>query len=447
MSGLRNLGRQFGERHAWKFRRLVFWGAIVVVGAVVIVTAAFYFDKVTEGDWFCGELCHPNRPQGIAHEESPHASVECGTCHVGPGLWPKVEAKILGVGELVKLIGNTYERPIELPVERLKPAKVICEQCHWAETEYPERTHLISSFAEDEQNAETQTVLSVYIGSSNPTGAAGAHWHVENTVLYASTDDLHQGIPWVAVEKDDGTLVEYIDKGSDLSVNELQALPREKMDCLDCHNRAAHQFRNPEVVLNEALADGRISAKLPFVKREAMALLSGSYASQKEGIERMADLADFYRTEYSSIYESIDSDVESAVAVLKEIYRTTVFPEMNLTWDVYDDNLGHSQSPGCFRCHDGKHVGPAGDSIPHDCTTCHSLPASPPVQATASTSAPTSSAGQPVSAEHVVPAIPHTLEGRDQCLMCHAAGPLAVPKSHEGIAVEACTTCHGAGES
>lgn len=431
MSGLRNLGRKHGERHAWKIRRLVFWGAIVIVGAVVVVSASFYTDKVTEGNWFCGVLCHPNRPEGIAHEVSPHANVECSTCHVGPGLWSKVKAKVLGVGELVKLIGNTYGRPIELPVQGLKPADVICEQCHWPKEEYPERVYLINRFAVDKQNTETQTIMSVYIDDANQAGAAGAHWHVKNTVWYASTDKLHQKIPWVAVEKKDGALVEYLSKGSGLSVDELRALPREKMDCLDCHNRIGHEFRNPELVLDEALADGRIDTKLPFVKREAMALLSASYPSQKEGIEQMTDLASFYRSKYPSTYESMRAKVESAVEALKEIYQTTVFPSMNLTWDVYANNLGHNQSPGCFRCHDGAHVTSGGDSIPHDCTTCHSLPSSPAAT---------------VSAERVAPAIPHTLEGRDQCLMCHGTGALAVPASHKGIGNEACTACHVAGK-
>ncbi|MFC2095012.1 cytochrome c3 family protein [Candidatus Bipolaricaulota bacterium] len=448
MSGLRNLGGKFGERHGWKLRKLVFWGAIVVVGAVFVIAAAFYFDHFAEGDWFCGALCHPNRPQGITHEESPHASVECGRCHIGPGLWPKVEAKILGIAELVSLIANTYERPIEAPVERLKPADVICEQCHWPEKKYPERVHLISEFAEDEANTKTQSIMSVYIGDENRAGAAGAHWHVENTVLYASTDELHQEIPWVAVEQEDGTLVEYVDDGASLSEEELAALEREEMDCLDCHNRAAHQFRNPELVLDEALADGRIDDSLPFVKRESMILLSESYASQDEGIERMGDLAEFYQTEYASSYDSIRAEVEHAVEALEEVYHTTVFPEMNLTWEVYEDNLGHGESPGCFRCHDDGHVAPEGDSIPRDCTTCHSLPSPFPVaQVTApapapTVSAPTDTPGLPVSAEYMVPAITHTLDGRDDCLMCHATGSLAVPDSHEGIAVEACTTCH-----
>lgn len=445
MSRPRNQGRQFSERHAWKIRRFVFWAAIVVVGAVVVVAAAFHFDEFTEGHWFCGKLCHANRPQGITLEVSSHANVECGTCHIGPGLWPKVEAKILSISELVSTIANSYDRPIELPVERMKPADIVCEQCHWAEKEYPERVHMTSRFASDEENSVTQTVLSVYVDEVNQVGAAGAHWHVENTVWYASTDELHEEIPWVAVESEDGILVEYVDEGSGLSADELQGLHREEMDCLDCHNRAAHQFRNPELVLDEALADGRIDSELPFVKREAMVLLSGSYPSQKEGIARMADLTDFYRSEYPSVHESMSEEIGRAVETLEEIYHTTVFPEMNLTWDVYADNLGHSDSPGCFRCHDGEHVAADVGPIPRDCTACHSLPSSPTAQETAPASTPGAPAEQPVSAEVVVPAISHTLEGREQCLMCHQAGALAVPASHEGIGNETCTACHGAG--
>ncbi|MFH1764635.1 MAG: hypothetical protein ABIF09_10625 [Gemmatimonadota bacterium] len=42
--------------------------------------------------------------------------------------------------------------------------------------------------------------------------------------------------------------------------------------------------------------------------------------------------------------------------------------------------------------------------------------------------------------------IPHDLEGKANCLMCHAAGVMPpvtdVPASHEGRVVEMCTWCH-----
>jgi hypothetical protein len=45
--------------------------------------------------------------------------------------------------------------------------------------------------------------------------------------------------------------------------------------------------------------------------------------------------------------------------------------------------------------------------------------------------------------------IPHALEGRDSCLMCHTAGQMEpvpdVPASHEGREDGHCTMCHVAG--
>ena len=43
------------------------------------------------------------------------------------------------------------------------------------------------------------------------------------------------------------------------------------------------------------------------------------------------------------------------------------------------------------------------------------------------------------------PAIPHTLEGRDDCLMCHESGEQAIPVDHAGRTSDTCTTCHTPG--
>jgi len=44
-----------------------------------------------------------------------------------------------------------------------------------------------------------------------------------------------------------------------------------------------------------------------------------------------------------------------------------------------------------------------------------------------------------------IPAIPHTLEGRTDCLMCHKTGigdAPAVPADHAGRTSDICQTCH-----
>jgi hypothetical protein len=68
--------------------------------------------------------------------------------------------------------------------------------------------------------------------------------------------------------------------------------------------------------------------------------------------------------------------VAAAGKAVGDIYAWNVFPKMNVTWGTYVNHLGHpdmSTEVGCFRCHGGEHVTEEGDSIPMDCTMCHSL--------------------------------------------------------------------------
>jgi hypothetical protein len=46
---------------------------------------------------------------------------------------------------------------------------------------------------------------------------------------------------------------------------------------------------------------------------------------------------------------------------------------MKVSWGTYPNNLGHSDFPGCFRCHDGSHSAAGGRTIPNDCDTCHKV--------------------------------------------------------------------------
>jgi hypothetical protein len=44
---------------------------------------------------------------------------------------------------------------------------------------------------------------------------------------------------------------------------------------------------------------------------------------------------------------------------------------MRVTWGTHPNNLGHNDSPGCFRCHDGSHTSADGQTITNDCSACH----------------------------------------------------------------------------
>jgi hypothetical protein len=44
-----------------------------------------------------------------------------------------------------------------------------------------------------------------------------------------------------------------------------------------------------------------------------------------------------------------------------------------VNWKTYPNHIGHMESPGCFRCHDGLHVADDGRKITDDCKSCHSF--------------------------------------------------------------------------
>ena len=65
--------------------------------------------------------------------------------------------------------------------------------------------------------------------------------------------------------------------------------------------------------------------------------------------------------------------VEQAGEEVAKIYLRNVFPDMRLTWGAHPNNLGHNDSPGCFRCHDGSHTSADGQTITNDCSACHQV--------------------------------------------------------------------------
>jgi hypothetical protein len=62
------------------------------------------------------------------------------------------------------------------------------------------------------------------------------------------------------------------------------------------------------------------------------------------------------------------------VAGLQEIFNITQFPATGADWQTHKDNIGHKDFPGCFRCHDGKHLSADNQAIRLECNTCHTIP-------------------------------------------------------------------------
>ncbi|MEQ8763701.1 MAG: cytochrome c3 family protein [Planctomycetota bacterium] len=374
---------------------------------------------------FCGQACHvPMGPTYTTYQHSPHASVPCTDCHVGDGAWWFVRAKLNGTRQLISMMTDSFERPIPSPLENMRPVGDICNRCHWAEM--PKGTELVHlpRFASDESNTPHPVYMTLDIGrvGTPEEPARGIHWHAATEahfVEYVATDRQRLDIPWVRLNVGGESIV-YRSDGlpSDAPPPEGEL---RVMDCLDCHNRPAHQHDSASEILDRLLDEGEI-ASLPFIKREGVELIAADYDTSEEGQSAIrSGLIAFYRESYPEVAAERSADIEKAASRIAREFGLNVFPEMNSDWRVRPDHIGHLDSPGCQRCHDGKHVSSNGQAIQRDCQLCHTF-----------------MAAAEDSASLVESEFPHpfALEGAHAeiaCSSCHHGGPMPEPT---------CTGCH-----
>ncbi len=347
---------------------LAFVGVTTVLN--VMITSQFAYGAVTYMDSvsFCGTTCHTvMKPEYTAYQGSPHSRVECVSCHIGPGASWFVRSKLSGVGQVFAVALRNYPTPIPVPVRNLRPARETCETCHWPQRFGEDRIRDISTYANDEANTLTHTVLLVHIGGGqHRTGIHGMHLGEGVRVRYFASDERRQTIPWV----------EYTSGGRSTVYAAAGAKPDpariREMDCMDCHNRPTHIFQLPERAVDQALASGEISPTLPFAKKASVEILKRPYVTASQAAAGIpAAFDDYYRNAYPQVYGQRREDISRAGQKLLAIFNRNVFPEMKITWGTYVNNIGHTDFIGCFRCHDEQHASPDGKTITQDCTACH----------------------------------------------------------------------------
>jgi hypothetical protein len=146
------------------------------------------------------------------------------------------------------------------------------------------------------------------------------------------------------------------------------------MDCMDCHNRPSHTYELPDRALDKSMASGLISTSLPFAKKKGLELLKADYKTREEAATKIPQaFSAYYQQNYPAVYAQHKADVEAAAQEVAAIWSRNIFPAMNVTWGKYPNNVGHTDFPGCFRCHDGSHAAQNGDTITQDCNACHNL--------------------------------------------------------------------------
>lgn len=350
--------------------------ANVVIAGQLTYAAINYMDT----EQFCGTTCHRvMEPEFKAYQGSPHARVSCVECHIGPGAGWFVKSKLSGLGQVVAVATNSYPTPIESPVQNLRPARETCERCHWPERFTGNKTLVRTSYDEDAGNTPSTTVLQMKVGGrawNGTVGIHGAHMAEGTIIEYIATDRKRQIIPQVIYRDASGKETIYNSTEIKATADQLAKGERRTADCVDCHNRPTHITQLPERAVNDEMSSGHISGKLPFVRKQAVALLKATYPDKATAAKQIdAKLDAFYKEKYPEVYAQNKRQIEGAIRAVQAIYDRNVFPEMKVTWGTYISNLGHTDTQGCFRCHDGSHTSADGRTIPNDCSTCHELTA------------------------------------------------------------------------
>jgi hypothetical protein len=266
---------------------------------------------------------------------------------------------------------------------------------------------------------------------------------INEKVYFRATDRQFQQIPWIKVIHSDGSESIYQDKSVTVTDQELKSLPLNFMDCMDCHNRPSHVFLPPETAVDQALAGGNISYKLPWIKKLALDALVKEYNVRQNVREEIRQfIENYYAKNFPAVLKNQKTQMNQAIDTIFNIYERNVFPTMKVNWVTYPNNIGHRNWPGCFRCHNDRHVNQKGKVLTSSCLVCHTLPQRGPLLPLGAT--------VPFSQESWHPWPLKGKHAKILCNLCHRAGyrpPLdcischKIPASAPMMAM-ACNTCH-----
>lgn len=350
-------------------RLLILFGTGGVAFLLLSTFGSYQTYHYSESVQFCGEVCHSAmNPEMTTYRHGAHARVACVECHVGSGAAAFVKAKVNGTHQLITFLLDSYNRPIDTPVVNLRPARETCEKCHWPQKFLGNVDVTFEHVKSDRKNTPYAVRMLMHVNTGRPgSPTGGIHWHVspDATVEYYAADADRQDIVWMRVtNKQDGSSKIF---RNDEFKGEPPPGSIRVMDCVDCHNRPAHVFPTVNESVEHAIALGRISNGLPYVKRSVVsALVQEDITSSAQA---PGQIAEFLRAKYKDA-----PGVAETIAEAQRIYAETIFPERKADWRVYPNNIGHKDWPGCFRCHDDKHKTASGETVrASDCASCHTI--------------------------------------------------------------------------
>jgi hypothetical protein len=356
--------------------------AVLALLFALIGSAGVATWEYTNSDRFCTEACHDVHPEeAFAHGASQHAQVACVECHVGR--ISTFAAMLEKSGHVTHAWGKVfgYERPLTAP--SLPAARDSCEGCHTTDPHPHNSIRVRRHFAPDEKNTETKvTLVARTVGRSfQGGGTPGVRWHIDNPVRYLATDPQRVKIPWVEATYSDGSKVVFQEQGAELAPDAVREEAMRTMECVDCHNLAGHPIRAPEDLADEALAAGDLNPEFPFVKQRVVELLNQEFRDVAEARRLVDEAWDRYQADFPEVAGQYAAELERNEEFLQErqlqmatLMLRNQFLAAEVSWRSFPDHLGHRNSPGCFRCHSGRHASEDGRIITVKCTACHGIP-------------------------------------------------------------------------
>ncbi|HKJ39137.1 MAG TPA: NapC/NirT family cytochrome c [Anaerolineales bacterium] len=354
-------------------RMLILPYATLGILTILLIAGGIHGWEYSNSPEFCGTACHTMIPQDVVYQESPHANVTCEECHIGrTSFFTQLMRKTQGIKESYYEIFKLYEYPLH--ASALRPARDTCEKCHQPEAFSDDSLRVLPRFVNDTNNSQNNIylILKTGGGAKREGLGRGIHWHIVNTVEFYATDPLAQDIPYVRVQNEDGSFTEYVDVESGFDVSTLDEEKLQPMDCITCHNRITHEFTLPTESVDVAMSRGLIDPDIPQIHQKAVEVLFVEYETRDEAFAAFDGLDEYYKT--TDYYAGNSDKVSAAIQEIKDIYDRTVFHDQEVDWATHPNNLGHINSPGCFRCHDGGHLNAQDEAIRLECNVCHSIP-------------------------------------------------------------------------
>jgi hypothetical protein len=111
----------------------------------------------------------------------------------------------------------------------------------------------------------------------------------------------------------------------------------------------------PDRAVARALDRGEISRTLPFINKTLVA--KAQYSSDTQAAKSIPEaVLSYYKQNHSDTYSQRLAEITPAADTAVQIYSRHVFSELKVDWATYPNNLGHTDFPGCLRCHDDLHA-------------------------------------------------------------------------------------------